>query len=564
MKGSRLIVTVMMVLAILISGCITIEDQPSNCTATPNSSLIVIGAGVNRTGSSEVALGPVGSDDKPSSSKPQSITESNPSLVDDNGSAPSGQVAPTPVSANPLLSKPGYRPPPRQAVSPDAQGSQETASAVKTSAPAAPVKVSSGSTDDPFGSPTSQPIIVASSQYGGQPAQVAVPSTAPSTQPQASSSQPQYQQSQSQYSPTRQASSVTPRTAGSFTSLKGQTNDPFAQSYIYVYPVKRAKEGQKISFPDLNATDPDGDILTYYFEPPLDEKGEWKTQRGDAGRYFTNISVSDGKNITVQTVILIVEPLNRPPYLSAIRPIIVQEGQEVRINPKVSDPDNDSVKVAYSGWRSSFPYKTTYDDAGDHIVIITADDGWTSVNYMVNITVKNVNRLPVIEPLKNITVTEGDLVGIAPLASDADGDRVTFKYTSPIDPDGKWQTKRGDPGAYPVTVTASDGQDVVSEGLSVIILKAHDPPTIVARDLMVKEGQTAAAQVTASSPDKLNLTVTYSGWMDSPVKEVGYDEQGVHTVTVSAFDGIVKATATFKVTVLDVNRPPMFTPESFE
>ena len=453
MNGSRLIVTVMLVLAMLISGCITIEDRPSNCSASSNSSLIVIDAGVNRTGSSQVPLGPAGSVEQPSSSKPQSISESNPSLVEDNGSASTEAAVPALASVNPLLSKPGYRPAPRPAVSYDAQ---EQAPIVKTPVSAAPANVSSGAADDPFSSPTSQPIVVSPSQYADQQAQPA----------QSGASQPQ-----SQYAPTRTASSVVPRAASSFTSLKGLVNDPFAQKSIYVYPVKRAKEGQRISFPDLNATDLDGDILTYYFEPPLDEKGEWQTQRGDAGRYYTNISVSDGKNITVQTVILIVEPLNRPPILSAARNTIVQEGQEIRINPKVADPDNDSVIVTFSGWKDSFPYKTTYEDAGAHIVIITADDGWSTVSLPINITVKNVNRIPVMDPLKNLTVTEGDLVEISPFASDADGEKIVFRYTQPVDLDGKWQTKRGDSGTYQVTVTATDGQDFVSKAVYVRVLK---------------------------------------------------------------------------------------------
>ena len=581
MKVSRLIVAVMAVLVIMISGCITIEDQPSNCTAPAKSSLGLVVPQDNISDSSQTPLGPVDSDDQEtndtskassgskqsSSSKPQSISESNPTLVDDNGQVPAAAAEPQPANpVNPLLSRPGYRPPPRQAVSQE-DSEPVQAPTQSTGAPRAssPINISSGSRTDPFYSPTTTAVVVSPSQYGGQQAQ-AVPSAQPQTSAAQSTSQASAssQVAPSQYSPTRPASSVTPKATASFTSLKGQSNDPFARAEIFVYPVKRAKEGQKISFPDLNATDPDGDILTYYFEPPLDENGEWQTQRGDAGRYYSNISVSDGKNITVQTVILIVEPLNRPPYISVIRPIIVQEGQEVRISPKVSDPDNDTVKITYSGWRDSFPYKTTYDDAGEHRVLVTADDGWNTASYMVNITIKNLNRIPVIEPVKNLTVTEGDLVEISPYASDADGERVSFKYSAPLDPDGKWQTKRGDLGSYKFTVTASDGQDAVSSSAYIKILKAHDPPTIVARDLTVKEGQTATAQVTASSPDKLNLTITYSGWMEGPVKEVGYDEQGEHKVTVAASDGISKATAEFSVTVIDVNRPPMFTPESFE
>lgn len=55
--------------------------------------------------------------------------------------------------------------------------------------------------------------------------------------------------------------------------------------------------------------DPDGDTLTYTFSEPLNDKGEWQTQKGDAGKYTAKITASDGKSETTKEILIVVEPL---------------------------------------------------------------------------------------------------------------------------------------------------------------------------------------------------------------------------------------------------------------
>src|SRR3990167_1780809 len=50
-------------------------------------------------------------------------------------------------------------------------------------------------------------------------------------------------------------------------------------------PRKEVVEGELVNFPGLRASDPDGDPITYTFSKPLTEKGEWRTNLGDAGEY---------------------------------------------------------------------------------------------------------------------------------------------------------------------------------------------------------------------------------------------------------------------------------------
>jgi len=149
----------------------------------------------------------------------------------------------------------------------------------------------------------------------------------------------------------------------------------------------------------LAATDPDGDILTYKFSEPLNEKGEWQTKKGDAGEYKVKIMVDDGKVSTEQEILIVIKALNKAPVLTLAKEITVNEGEIVTLKPEVSDPDGDQVKVTYSGWMDSAAYKTNYDDAGVYTVTVTASDSKAEVTQNVKVTVNDVNRAPVIESI---------------------------------------------------------------------------------------------------------------------------------------------------------------------
>src|SRR3989344_7441833 len=104
---------------------------------------------------------------------------------------------------------------------------------------------------------------------------------------------------------------------------------------------KEVVEGQKISFPNLKAVDPDGDKLTYKFSKPLIERGEWQTKVGDAGDYKVTIIVSDGKNNASQEVLIKVNPANRAPKIDVAKELKVKEGELVTLDVRLTDPDGD-------------------------------------------------------------------------------------------------------------------------------------------------------------------------------------------------------------------------------
>lgn len=320
-----------------------------------------------------------------------------------------------------------------------------------------------------------------------------------------------------------------------------------------------------MSFPNLSATDLDQDKLTFSYGPPLDSKGKWQTKRGDAGAYIVDIKVSDGKVTTMQKVQIVVEPYNKPPVISPIKAITVNEGQTIALEPKVTDPEGDPLSISFTGWKTSFPYKTSFDDSGDHLVMITANDGTANTSINVPITVRNVNRVPSIKVLPDVTLSEGDRVTVKPTISDPDNDPLTVYYSKPLSTEGRWETAEGSAGVYPVKATVSDGSLSASAAFTITVKKKNLPPEINGvKDITAKEGETIALNIYATDPENQSVTIRYSGFMSEPSKEIGFEDQGSHQVTVTATDGANTVSDTFTVTVIDINRAPVFNPDAFK
>ncbi|RJQ16791.1 hypothetical protein C4573_01870 [Candidatus Woesearchaeota archaeon] len=173
-----------------------------------------------------------------------------------------------------------------------------------------------------------------------------------------------------------------------------------------------------------------------------------------------------------------------------------------------------------------------------------------------------VPEIPETKPVKTIEVTEGDLVVLAPKASDPDGDKILFTYDDPLNSNGKWQTQEGDAGRYLVTVTADDGKDTVQQDVLIIVKPTNKAPVIECPKLLTaNEDEEVFIDCNIFDPDGTDkdITVAYSGWMESPVYKTTFDDAGDHTVVVTATDKEGKSSrAELTVNVINVNRAPLF------
>jgi len=324
-------------------------------------------------------------------------------------------------------------------------------------------------------------------------------------------------------------------------------------------PIVEFNEGDLATLENFRAVDADGDVLTHTYSNHFSEDGTWQTSIGDAGEYTIIITASDGKDSVSQGVKVIIHSVNDAPVIDGPAEIAVDEGETVVLDFTITDPNRDEVEVAYSGWMHSNTYETTFDDAGEHSVTITASDGMKQSSAEVKVTVNNVNRVPVIEGIDDITVTEGDAVDADVVASDPDRDAVVYTFSEPLNENGEWQTEDGDAGVYDIIVTVSDGETETSDSFTLTVDEFNAEPVMEhIEDITVNEGEIVAFSPVASDPDRDELEIIYTGWMAEASYQTTYDDAGEYVVTVTVSDGFYDISQEVTVTVNDVNRPPVF------
>jgi hypothetical protein len=159
-------------------------------------------------------------------------------------------------------------------------------------------------------------------------------------------------------------------------------------------------EGQTLTINPV-VEDPDGDNVAITFGEPLDAMGRWTPVLGDAGEYTVEITADDGSQTSVEQVLITVLRANRAPTVgtaSGDNKLYVNEGDFVDLREMLifEDEENEDITATYSGWMRGPTYQTTYTDAGEHTVTVTATDAANhTVRQDVIVVVRDVNRAPV-------------------------------------------------------------------------------------------------------------------------------------------------------------------------
>ncbi len=262
---------------------------------------------------------------------------------------------------------------------------------------------------------------------------------------------------------------------GAVTEDKTKEDKTGGESEMQVITIK---ENEKIRLlTQLN--DPDNDTINYTYSKPLDGKGEWKTNYGDAGEYVSTLTVTDGKLTTAIKVKIVVERVNVAPVIEQVKDVSVNEGETVKFTPEVKDPNNDKVTVTVSDPLKEGIFKTDHTSAGEYVIKVTASDGELSSEKSFKLVVKDVNVPPEINGISDMTVKEGELVALKPVVTDIDNDDLKLTISKPVGDSGTWQTTYTDHGEYVVSVSADDGKAKVTKQIKITVLDVNMPPEIV-------------------------------------------------------------------------------------
>ncbi len=170
----------------------------------------------------------------------------------------------------------------------------------------------------------------------------------------------------------------------------------------------------------------------------------------------------------------------------------------------------------------------------------------------------------VVSSQKVFEVLETEKLSLNLNVDDPDADKLVYTFTDPLDEKGEWQTTYGDSGEYKATITVSDGENEVSEDVTIIVHRKEESPVIEKFSpkegtISIDEGNKIKFSVDASdlNKDELSYTWTINDKFVSEGKEIifetGYKDSGEYNVIVVVSDGLFNTSQEWKINVNDVD-----------
>jgi len=311
--------------------------------------------------------------------------------------------------------------------------------------------------------------------------------------------------------------------------------------------------------------------------------------------YSVTVTASDGDLSDSEGFTWTVTNTNRAPVVTQPVDQSSAEGASPTLQISASDPDGDTLTYSASG----LPADLSIDPASGLIsgmvsyeaatglpysVTVTATDGSLNASKSFSWAITNTNRAPVVTNPGAHGNAEGDVVSVPIVASDPDGQTLTYWATGlpdglSIDPatgviSGTVAYTAEDGSPFNVTVTASDGDLNDSESFTWTISNTNRAPEVTKpADQNSAEGASPTLSIAATDPDGDGLTYSALGLPDGlsidPATGVisgtiGYEASAGSPfhVTVTATDDGTPAMSdseTFDWVVTNTNRAPLVT-----
>ncbi len=363
---------------------------------------------------------------------------------------------------------------------------------------------------------------------------------------------------------------------------------------LTVPAAQTVKEGQLLTFV-VSATDVESDTLSFSAPslPPGanfvngDRRFSWTPNFGQAGKYTVTLAVFDNgtpAKSDVRSVEITVTNTNRPPVANP------QEATADEDVPKVitltsSDPDNNALtylivtppmKGTLTGQPPNVVYTSNLDFNGADSFTFKVNDGETdSPPATVRVTVRPVNDAPVTRG-DSITGSEDTPKNITLIATDVDGDKLTFAIVAPpkngkltgTAPNVTYTPNLDFNGVDSFTFKANDGTvDSNISTINITVTPVNDAP--ISRDRRYTTDEDTLVVAALDALDAESDPITYSvvtqpksGSLSGTAPSLIYTPKanfnGIDTFTYSASDGKLAGNiATITVVVNPVNDTPL-------
>lgn len=313
------------------------------------------------------------------------------------------------------------------------------------------------------------------------------------------------------------------------------------------------------------------------------------------GTYAMTVRVSDGTAEDFEQITVFVQDVAAVPELPSIAAPSVNEGQTVSLDLRATDANLPNDRLIYA--ITSGPVSATIDANGQFRWVTSEVDGPGTHQFAVKVTdvsglsdtltfavtVSEVNQPPVLTPIGDRNLNEGDALTFTAVAVDADLPVNTLTYSlatgapagAAIDPTTglfQWQTSEADGGqTFTITVRVGDGTVETTETIDVTVAEVNLAPVLDAvDDRTVDEGGTVEFTATGTDADLPANTLTYSLDAGAPAGATIDPQSGVfrwltaepdgpttHTITIRVSDGFgLSDSETFTITVNEINSAP--------
>ncbi len=347
----------------------------------------------------------------------------------------------------------------------------------------------------------------------------------------------------------------------------------------------------------LNVSDPDGDDITFYgdglpngaafedfvltWHPGYDfvvaPRGLFSLLLGFFGYHrvaslrVTGMVAACGKErCTNQTIELSVTNINQAPVLEALPKIIVNETGTAVFDPAALDPDGDRVSFYFGApFNKRGRWITNYSDAGIYSVLVGASDGIESSEKLVDVTVWDVNRIPLFGSIPAQRARENETISFNVQVFDPDEDDVLlWADEMPSDAlfnEGIFSWTPGynavnGSGTKEFTVTfaaSSDQENTVKMIVPITVVNSNRAAVITLLEPALATNTTIGQPVTfkaeAFDPDGDALHYSWKfGIFDSlsaPAVRRTFTTPGIKTVQLIVDDGDAESYATFSINV---------------
>ena len=258
-------------------------------------------------------------------------------------------------------------------------------------------------------------------------------------------------------------------------------------------------EEAELSF-SISATDSEADNITYSFTSDPSITGatldqttgafSWTPGSGSTGIYEITFTATDDGQPSMQdseTIEVAVGSVNHPPEFETNKPAstyAILEEQLLSFGVSATDEDGDNISYSFTSYPTItgatfnnvtgiFSWTPGSESAGTYKITITANDDNSSpasASKTVTVTVgPAANNAPEFEtdkPAASYTATQGEVLSFKVSATDADGDNITYSFTSypsitraslnEITGIFSWTPGSGSTGTYTIWFTATD------------------------------------------------------------------------------------------------------------